>query len=231
MRFFGGFIVLLLIAGGALALAVHMSWVRIPPNWAPWEDLQLEAEPSWFARMQLNSLAADAPACYAALDRSDLNYQRLENRVTGEGCGVVDGVRMVRSQVPYSSSFRTTCAMAAALYWYERDLDTLALEHMGSGLARIEHLGTYACRNIGGENGRRSQHATANAIDIAGLRLKDGTEVSVRRDWGKATPQGRYLAAAHEAACSYFNTVLGPEYNAAHADHFHLDLGRARICR
>ncbi|MBU2089188.1 MAG: extensin family protein, partial [Alphaproteobacteria bacterium] len=36
---------------------------------------------------------------------------------------------------------------------------------------------------------------------------------------------------ARDSACRYFNTVLGPEYNTAHADHFHLDLGKSRICR
>lgn len=27
------------------------------------------------------------------------------------------------------------------------------------------------------------------------------------------------------------NTVLGPDYNAAHHDHFHLDMGLWQVCR
>jgi len=33
-----------------------------------------------------------------------------------------------------------------------------------------------------------------------------------------------FLRAAHRAACSIFSTVLGPEANKAHKNHFHLDM-------
>ena len=122
--------------------------------------------------------------------------------------------------------------MTAAIYWWEAELQALARTHMGSDLARIDHLGSYACRNVNStECGRRSQHATANALDIAGFRFADGRTASVLDDWSADSPAGRFLAAAHDAACGYFNTVLGPAYNDLHANHFHLDLGRARICR
>ena len=52
-----------------------------------------------------------------------------------------------------------------------------------------------------------------------------------RRDWGRNTPEGRFLAAAHDAACRVFSAVLGPDYNRLHRDHFHLDLGPYRACR
>ena len=61
--------------------------------------------------------------------------------------------------------------------------------------------------------------------------MTNGENVQVLRDWGSDTAEGRFLAAAHSQACRYFNTVLGPNYNAAHHNHFHFDLGRARICR
>jgi hypothetical protein len=41
----------------------------------------------------------------------------------------------------------------------------------------------------------------------------------------------------HGGACSIFTTVLGPNYDANHRDHFHLDLarhgrdGEGRICK
>lgn len=222
----------LALAGVLLALALHLSWLRIPPNWAPWGTVQLEERPSWFARLQLNSLEADPAACHAALDRSRLEYRPLPDKPLIRGCGMTGGVQLVRSQVAYSSGVRSTCAVTAALYWYERELDRLALEHLGSGLARIEHLGTYACRDIAGpRGGRRSQHATANAIDIAGFRLMDGTSISVLRDWNGNDARSRFLSAAHGQGCRFFNTVLGPDYNSAHANHFHLDLGPARLCR
>lgn len=214
------------------AIAVDRAWVRIPPNWQPWGAVDLDAEPSWFARMQINGLAADTEACYATLDRSAMQWRPVAERPLTDGCGITGGAIITRSHVPYSGSFQATCAMTAALYWWEADLQRLAAEHLGTELTRIDHLGSYACRNVNSaESGRRSQHATANALDIAGFRLADGRTVSILLDWGDDTPEGRFLAAAHDAACGYFNTVLGPDYNSLHANHFHLDLGRARICR
>jgi hypothetical protein len=53
----------------------------------------------------------------------------------------------------------------------------------------------------------------------------------VLKDYGKATPAGRFLDGAHDAACDLFNIVLGPKYNRLHANHFHLDMGGFRFCR
>jgi hypothetical protein len=45
-----------------------------------------------------------------------------------------------------------------------------------------------------------------------------------------ATQNGKaaFLRAIHKAACAIFSTVLGPEANAAHRNHFHLDLARRK---
>lgn len=232
LRAFGWLLGFAAIAAALVALALHLSWIRIPPNWAPWSDAQLDEKPGWFARLQINSLSTEPAACRAALDQSRMSYEALPDRPMKNGCGLSAGVRIEKSHIPYSGGFQSTCALAAGLYWYEASLDDAARRHLGSGVARIDHLGSYACRDIGGgSGGRRSQHATANAFDIAGFRLKNGESVSVLRDWGKDTAEGRFLADAHASACRFFNTVLGPDYNAAHADHFHLDLGPSRLCR
>ncbi|ABC22461.1 extensin-like domain-containing protein [Rhodospirillum rubrum] len=222
---------------GVLALIgtvvpLHQSWIRLPPNILPWAPITLDAPPGPLARFHINALTTDGPACLNALDRSDLSYRRLAERPLNAGCGLETGVRPLRSQVTYNGSFQATCALMAAQYWYEGVLRTLALRHFASPLVRIDHLGTYACRNINSRpEGRRSQHATANAIDIAAFHLENGESIVIRRDWGKPTAKGLFLAEARDAACGLFNAVLGPAYNAAHADHFHLDLGRFRVCR
>ncbi|QYU66996.1 extensin family protein [Leptolyngbya sp. 15MV] len=77
----------------------------------------------------------------------------------------------------------------------------------------------------------RSEHATANAIDIAGFVLRDGRDLTLLRDWPRETEEAGFLRAARDGACRWFRAVLGPEYNAAHRDHFHLDMGRWRACR
>jgi hypothetical protein len=99
-------------------------------------------------------------------------------------------------------------------------------------VARVDHLGSFACRNMySRENGARSQHATANALDIAGFRLADGRTISVLKEWSKENPDARFLRQVREGACDTFNVVLSPDYNAAHRDHFHLDMGPWWICR
>jgi hypothetical protein len=68
---------------------------------------------------------------------------------------------------------------------------------------------------------RLSEHSFGNAIDIAGIGLNDGTEMTVLTDWN-----GRYasqLPAMWQAACGPFGTVLGPEADRFHRDHFHVD--------
>jgi hypothetical protein len=223
---------LLLVIATGFFVALYQTWIRIPANLAPWGDVELDQPPSLLARLQINSLAADPPACMAALDRSRLQYRRTPVRPIVGGCGLETAVRPLQSQIRYNPPFDITCGMMAALYWYEAELQRLAHEHLGTSIARINQLGTYACRNINSAaTGRRSQHATANAIDIAGFRLADGRTVSILRDWGRDTPQGRFLADARDEACRFFNVVLSPNYNALHANHFHLDLGGFRMCR
>jgi hypothetical protein len=225
-----GLIALLGLAG--LAIPIHQSWLRIPANWAPWGHVVLDAPPSWLARTQINSLAADPAACIATLDRSRLSYRPVPLRPIKKGCGMVNVVHPLQSQIPYSQPFDATCSLMAALYWYEGRLQQLAQSHLGTRITRIDHLGTYACRNVNSApSGRRSQHATANAIDIAGFRLADGRAISVLADWGEPTEAGKFLTAARDEACGLFNIVLSPQYNDLHANHFHLDLGGFHMCR
>jgi hypothetical protein len=221
------------LAVGLLVFAgIHFAWIRIPPNMMPWAKVDLDAPPGWAPRFRINSLAADGDQCLMTLARSQLLYTPLVERPEKNGCGLTSGVQIERSHIPYSRVFEARCALVAALYWYEAEVDALARAYLNAGVARIDHWGTYACRNINArKEGRRSQHATANAIDIAGFALTDGTTVEVLRDWGADSAKGRFLAAAHKSGCRFFNAVLGPNYNAAHRNHFHFDLGRARLCR
>lgn len=81
------------------------------------------------------------------------------------------------------------------------------------------------------EKAARSQHATANALDIAGFRLADGRTVNVLRDWPQDNTDARFLRQVRDDACEVFNVVLSPDYNAAHRNHFHLDAGPWWVCR
>jgi hypothetical protein len=102
---------------------------------------------------------------------------------------------------------------------------------MGSELTRIDHLGSYACRNIYGRpDARRSEHATAEALDISAFRLANGERITILRGWSSAKTQP-WLQALLAASCGYYGNGLGPEYNAAHANHFHLGMRGFGLCR
>ena len=125
-----------------------------------------------------------------------------------------------------------TCALAAAWVLFERNtLQPEAKRLLSTEIVTVRHLGSYACRNVNNAKvGHRSEHATANAIDIAGFVLRDGREISVARDWSKPGPEGALLHAVRDGACRWFHAVLSPDHNKAHHDHLHFDMGPWRTC-
>jgi len=55
--------------------------------------------------------------------------------------------------------------------------------------------------------------------------------ISVKTGWQGKADEKRFLRRARKAACKVFNVTLSPDYNAAHADHFHFDMGPTKACR
>jgi hypothetical protein len=220
-----------------LALAVlgtlGWSWLKDHPQHNPYAPLDLRDPVGWATAKKLVGLREDSSACRAVLDRSDVAYRALP--ASGEGpCARSDRTQL--SAFPLSPDTpSTTCPVAAALeLWRVQTLEPAASKIFGSSIARIEHLGAFSCRRMySDENAPWSQHATANAIDIAGFVLKDGRTISVLSDWNGSAKEQRFLRNAREGACGVFATVLSPDYNAAHADHFHFDQDDrwAGVCR
>jgi hypothetical protein len=95
------------------------------------------------------------------------------------------------------------CAMVASLgTWIDKTLQPAAQEHLGSPIVRIRNVSGYACRNRIGtafHADRLSEHALANAIDIAGFVTADGRTVDVLGQWG---PTARELRDEQERAWS-----------------------------
>ena len=119
----------------------------------------------------------------------------------------------------------------------QRVIQPAAMRRFGSTVTRIDHAGSYSCRRLYGRGeGPFSEHATADAIDITGFRLADGTSVTVLGDWQDGGAETAFLRDVRDGACRLFSTVLSPDYNAAHADHLHLDQAERgaagwRLCR
>jgi len=145
------------------------------------------------------------------------------------GCGVAEPVRVrVVAGVRLSTRSVMDCTTARALKtWIEQGARP-AVGGEGGGIASLRVVAHYACRTRNNQPGARlSEHARGRAIDIAGIGLRDGTEISVLRGWGSAD-DGAQLRRMHSAACGPFGTVLGPDANRWHRDHFHFDTARYR---
>lgn len=216
-------LVLVVLAG----LVTGRTWLAEHPEHNPWASLDLRDPPGWATASKLRALRGDTAECRAVLARSRIAFSALPS--AGEGqCARSDRTRLDR--YPFSPQPPAmTCPTAIALELWRRDsVSPEARAIFGRGVASIEHLGAFSCRRMyGRDEGPWSEHATGNAIDIAGLVLDDGTRISILTDWNGGDPEKvLLLRRIRDGACRAFTTVLSPDYNAAHADHFHFDMAQ-----
>lgn len=220
-----------------LAVASGLVWggvLDIPNRLNPFTPLRVADEVSWLTRWKLSRLDRDPGQCLIVLGGSSVSHRTVPDRALEDGCGLSNAVEVSRSSVGLSGNFTATCPLTVAWALFERHvLVPAAREHLGQEAVRVTHFGTYACRNINHRaGGRRSEHATANAIDIAGFVLANGEQITVKGDWsGGDRRREAFLRALRDGACRFFDVVLSPAYNEAHHDHFHFDMGSYRACR
>jgi hypothetical protein len=228
-------IVILFIGMGVLALVAVAIRPRIevPAHLNPWSPLRLDEPPGLLTRYKLSRASNDAAACRDTLEQAHWRYVPIDDEVTKPGCGYSNAVRIERMNANVNEPFAASCREALSLALWERHvLQPAAQRYFGEPVTRIEHFGSYSCRSVYGRpNARMSHHATADALDIAGFVIGADTRIRVVRDWDKSGAEGLFLREVHQGACRYFDSVLGPEYNAAHRDHFHLDRGAFRVCK
>ncbi len=223
-------------AGPAVVVSIPMLLhpEDIPGPWQPWSALDLDAPVNVVARWKVRAIGLGG-VCGQALARSRARASFLPDAVETRHCHIRDRVRLSGLSKARLSSVDTQCEIAARLYLWERNvLQPAARRLLGSGVARIEHFSSYSCRKMNtsrGTSSRWSQHATANAIDIAGFVLSDGRRISVLKGWKGGGAQAAFLREARDGLCEWFNIVLSPDYNALHADHFHADMGPFLTCR
>jgi hypothetical protein len=154
------------------------------------------------------------------------------------------------ANVKLSSPAILNCQMATALADWFTDANQAALASVNSKITQAQVSTTYQCRRRNNAlTGKISEHGFANAIDLIGFRFADGTSLTLLEDWGPvkgdsedeeagnqtvkpdegATTQEPaekpFLYELRDIACEHFTTVLSPDTNALHADHFHFDLG------
>ena len=224
-------VVLIVLLGAAyLGWREYQRMVREHPERFPWTPLSLADPVGPFTGRKLAALTDDPRQCAALLDAAGSGEAAVPARSSMAGqCGYADGVRL-QADRPGAIRFApsglvTACPVAAALVIWERDVvQPAARRHLGAPISRIDHAGSYSCRRLYGRaDGQYSEHATADAIDVTGFRTENGKSISVLRDWTGDRDETVFLRAVRDGACDLFSTVLSPDYNAAHADHLHLD--------
>ena len=144
-------------------------------------------------------------------------------------CGVANPVRVSEvAGIRLSQAAIMDCDTARALKtWVERGA-VPALQRTGGGLVQLRVAAHYSCRTRNNQRGARvSEHGRGKAIDISGFTLRNGETITVLKGWrDRAT--SRALVSMHRAACGPFGTVLGPNADRFHQDHFHFDTARHR---
>jgi len=177
--------------------------------------------------------------CWAEVARRKLGVTRYRGAAVGVSTpvrvtGPIGAVRFVTpgKKSPYGI---LDCRLALAL----ADLAEILQRH---DVVEVQVDNMYRPRaHLPGKK-KPSQHSYGLAIDMTRMKLADGTELSVERDFqgtigepvcgegaraelSGATGKLRDLIC-DVARSGVFHHILTPNHDAAHRDHFHLDIAR-----
>ena len=220
----------------AILLVVMLHQGHVRSSMMPFPILNVEK--SWLMLgWRLQGLKYDQAACRKTLSNPSVKSTIVKDSPLNKGCGWENAHRLSAAGGASFGYVKVSCPMAAGLaLWMNQVVQPAAKQHLGTSVRRIIHYGTYSCRNIKGSLfskylNMRSEHATANAIDIGGFKLASGQTVSILKHWKGNSNRAKFLKEIHYGACRYFRVVLGPEANRLHADHFHFDRGPLIRCK
>jgi hypothetical protein len=213
-----------------IALAVNFRLITLPPHYDPFTPPDLRESPSWIRSLKLKYLDHSPLACLAATQQAGMTEALMPDTSASPDCYLEDTLMLQRFSVAKIKPEQTRCNIAARLYLWERHVvQPAAQKYFGQSVKEITHFGSYSCRTIARSN-NMSEHSTANAFDISGLRLANGKQISVLSGWNAGDRDAEFLHEVRNGLCDYFNLTLSPDYNVDHKDHFHVDMGWVRGC-
>ncbi len=159
-------------------------------------ESKMAAPQSWSEE----EIAAARAACQDLLAGRGAQFNFIAPIREG-ACGAPAPIRLnaigVRRAVRLKPPATVNCALAARLgQWLDEAVQPLAQRHLGAAISAIGNVSSYACRNRNNApNGKLSEHARANALDIAAFVTSDGRRVVVARHWGP-TARARMASVA-----------------------------------
>lgn len=207
-----------------------IGYAFFPDTYKPWTPINLNEEINFLTPYKISRLKNNYARCQYVLKAAEVEFTSIPDRQAGE-CRLDNQINLDKSMYPYSGAVRAQCALVAGMVLWEKKIIAKAAEkHFNFDIKQINHYGTFSWRNIRGSS-RRSQHSSANAIDISGFTLENGRTISVQNHWNNDQAEAHFLRDIRDGSCRIFSGVLGPDYNKIHADHFHFDLGPYNICR
>jgi len=228
---------ILLGAVSVLVVGGIAAELTLEPRHLPWHLLSIDERAGFSTDLKLAAINLGPESwCRRLLSGSNTLQTTTLPSQDGDGdCGwstayhvdSSNGV-MLNGKPPYAMR----CPLTAGAHIWLTSADYRAREVLGSGLSRVHHAGTYSCRRMyNRSSGPMSEHAYANAWDVTGFELADGRVISVEKHWNAEGPLSRFLHAVRDDACYIFRVVLGPDYNAEHHDHLHVDMGNGLRCQ
>lgn len=175
-------------------------------------------------------MPAEEAACRRELKRLGVKYRDIEPIHESQSCYVNYPVEVSAiGGIEMKPAATLNCEMAATFSrWTRKELVASARWRYLSGVKTIHQGSSYSCRNIAGTRGTPSEHALGNALDVMRIELRNGKDIDVRKPGWFAFRTRGFLDTVRADGCDYFTTVLGPGYNADHADHFHFDIKARR---
>ncbi|NNE24600.1 MAG: extensin [Rhizobiales bacterium] len=173
-----------------------------------------------------------AKACESELTKLRAGF-RIAEDITGPGaCGVRRPIELSRLSPGIAAVTKpgVDCQVARAMAtWAQHVVAPSAKLHLGKTLSGVKVSTTYQCRRRNNAvNGKLSEHAFGNGVDIMGFRFDDGSSLDIALRKGSDKSERAFQAAVRGGACAYFTTVIGPGTNSAHAGHLHLDMVNRR---
>ncbi|PWQ95115.1 extensin family protein [Leucothrix pacifica] len=218
---------------GLVTVFVHQLLIHpntpLPRAWNPTKPLLISDYATAITPFKLTGAVAQKSSCLTALGTGSVRFTALSDLEVSDNCGIENRVKLSRVGSAALSPVETSCPVTLrTAMWEQYSLQPAAKAHLGAGIKEILHYSSYNCRRIRGSSNRWSTHASGEAIDVAGFVLTDGRTITLLKDWDK---EPDFFNAIKQGACQWFKTVLGPDYNRLHRDHFHLQSVGRGTCR